>query len=58
MRARTNKITVVVRLTPEDALTVLSYMYRKKMITAKQYINKTEVAVSAMEILFPEAETL
>ena len=40
------KITVTLRLYPEDALNLLIYCHDKKFITAKQYMIKTDKAMA------------
>ena len=51
MKVKKTKITVTLRLTPEDALSVLSYCQSKGFINDKQYVDKTRVALK--EILLP-----
>ena len=47
---KAKKITVTLRLYPEEALDLLTYSHNKKFITAKQYMKKTGKAMANLAL--------
>lgn len=47
---KAKKITVTLRLYPEEALDLLTYSHNKKFITAKQYMKKTDKAMANLAL--------
>ncbi len=52
--AKPQKISVTLRLYPEEALSVLIYCHDNKFITDKQYMIKTDKAMSKMSVFQDE----
>ena len=50
MKVTNKKITVTLRLFPEEALNVLTYCYDKKFITEKQYMKKGDAAMAKLSL--------
>ena len=48
---KSKKITVTLRLKPEDALRVLAYCNENGFIKEKQYLAKSKVAISEVDVL-------
>ena len=44
------KMTIVLRLYPEDALTVLTHLYRQKRLTESQFLSKSDKAIALLKI--------
>lgn len=42
------KMTLVLRLYPEDALRVLSDLYKQNRLTSRQYVSKSDKAVALL----------
>ena len=43
------KMTLVIRLYPEDALQVLGDLYKQKRLTEKQFMSKSDKAIALLQ---------